>query len=107
MMNVHVFMILLVMAIIGICTLTPVNQIHLTMIAHGRKKVLLFECALVIKDVAIIYGIQLNIKWLILEYNLVDRCDDKHPSCAAAAHLCDSIEEIRKDCPKTCGDCPD
>ena len=50
MMNVHAFMILLVMAIIGICTLTPVNQIHLTMIAHGRKKVLLFECALVIKD---------------------------------------------------------
>ena len=44
---------------------------------------------------------------LWITFNFAGLCDDKHPSCVTAANFCDSIADIRKDCPKTCGDCPD
>ena len=48
------------------------------------------------------FGVQLQI-----QFNFVGPCEDKHDSCAAAANFCDSIADIRNDCPKTCGDCTD
>ena len=41
--------------------------------------------------------------YLILWFNL--DCIDKHPACPGWVSLCQTHPDVKKLCPKTCGDC--